>query len=199
MIRIIAQTEPVDDVRKRYNLPEEDFEEITPQDLMKGQDIPLADLEDNLPQEQTTMTPAELGPEWSPRPEETQPEVQAPEEAEVPPFPTMPEEAPEAPEEQAPAPEEEYEELTEEETELDRLNKTYSIDQKIDASLAEGYPLRIIYTTLKGHTTERTIRPDYYLPARSTGNWVLIAWCELRNDWRGFIANRIRAAKLEPK
>lgn len=112
--------------------------------------------------------------------------------------PAPEEPAQEAPEEQ-PFPQDEFEEITEETTELDRLNQTLGIEQKIDTALAEGYPLRIIYTTLKGHTTERNVRPDYYLPARTTGNWVLIAWCELRGDWRGFIVNRIRAAKLEPK
>lgn len=101
--------------------------------------------------------------------------------------------------EQAPFPEDEFEEIVEEDTELDKLNQTLPIQQKIDKALAEGYPLRVIYTTIKGNTTERTIRPDYYRPARSTGNWVLIAWCELRQDWRGFIVDRIRAAKLEPK
>ena len=143
--------------------------------------------------EQPQATP--VAPVGEPMPEGMSPdeyeEIQQPEQQAPAPQPE--------PEEEAPFPEDEFEEITEEKTELDRINETYTIGQKIDAALAEGYPLRIIYTTLKGNTTERTVRPDYYLPARTTGNWVLIAWCELRQDWRGFIVDRIRAAKLEPK
>lgn len=146
--------------------------------------IPPSGYEEMFPATSTTGQP--LAPEQpEPQPEPLAPEAPVPEEPET-------EEAP-------PAPEDEFEEVTEELSELDKMNYSLSIPQKIEASLSEGYPLRIIYTTLKGHTTERTIRPDYFLPAKTTGNMVLIAWCELRNDWRGFIVNRIRGAKLEQK
>ena len=110
------------------------------------------------------------------------------------PFAGEPIVGPEEPEEPL-----ELEEVSDEPTELEQANQTLPIRQKVEKALLEGYPLRIIYTTLKGHTTERTVRPDYYLYARTTGNMVLIAWCELRSAWRGFIVERIRAAKLEPK
>lgn len=143
----------------------------------------------------------------APRPEEV--EKALPDEAlDVPVAPVAPPEPPPKeeilPGEPIVGPEEpeepmDLEEVSDDPTELEKANQTLPIRQKIEKSLLEGYPLRIIYTTLKGHTTERTVKPDYYLYARTTGNMVLIAWCELRNAWRGFIVERIRAAKLEPK
>lgn len=203
MIRIIAQTEPLftPEEQKRLKvkqLPDETIQDTPP--------IPLADDEDVsgepdmpvdkqfAPEEYEELQPIAPPPATPGLPPEApQPEQEIPQPEE----PPLPEE--EKKEDEPPLPEDEYEEITEELTELDRLNMSLSIPAKVDMSLAEGYPLRVIYTTMKGHTTERTIRPDYYLPARTTGNWVLIAWCELRNDWRGFIVNRIRAAKLESK
>jgi predicted DNA-binding transcriptional regulator YafY len=106
-------------------------------------------------------------------------------------------------------PSEEFEEIIDVPSELDKLNQRLSIQQKISLSLADQFPLRIIYTTLKGHTTERTVEPDYVHQAM-TGNQILVAWDHLsfttpfgtapsRGDWRGFILNRIRGAKLEDK
>ncbi len=167
--------------------------------------IPMADEENVPPGEKGIQLQPNQTPEFSP---DEFDEI-TPQQPSVPPVPETPQEPQQEPqlpneepseqEEPAPFPEDEYEEITEDLSELDRLNKSLSIPAKVDMALAEGYPLRIIYTTLKGHTTERTVKPDYYLPARTTGNWVLIAWCELRNDWRGFIVDRIKAAKLEQK
>jgi len=196
MIRIIAQSDPyfTPEEQKKLkvkqmpdqtlpNVPMAEDEEIPSGEkyiqLQPGQDPQFS------PEEFDEITPQAPPPEAPPIPE-PQPEE-----------PALPEE--EKKEEETPFPEDEYEEITEELNELDRMNMSLSIQAKVDMALAEGYPLRIIYTTLKGHTTERTVRPDYYLPARTTGNWVLIAWCDLRGDWRGFIVNRIRAAKLEQK
>jgi len=154
----------------------------------------MADDEKVNKEEEVTLPPSE--PELvepTPVEEELPPEeaVDVPEAVEPPPeaIPTPSEE----PIEEA----EPFEEVPDELTDLEKMNQSLSIMQKIERSLSEGYPLRIIYTTIKGHTTERTVRPDYFLVAKSTGNFVLIAWCELRNAWRGFIVDRIRAAKLE--
>ena len=198
MIRIISQTGPfTPEEKERLKVKE-----------MPPEEIPLAD-EEEIPAEETEaeIPPEEFPPGISPEDyEEIFPRIPAEEPLAPPEPPPVPEPKkpaemePEAePKEEPPFPEDEYEEITEELTDLDRLNQTLSIPAKIDIALAEGYPLRIIYTTKKGHTTERTVLPDYYLPARTTGNWVLIAWCELRNGWRGFIVDRIRAAKLEQK
>jgi len=218
MIRIIAATAP--DGEPKIAPPKGKHPQAplpqnmsVPSGMPSSQSIPLADDDEMIPigdvqgqpvyQIAPPPTPEQLGQQPQATPvaptSEPMPEGMSPDEFEE--IQQQPEQqAPQPePEEEAPFPEDEFEEITEEKTELDRMNETFSIGQKIDAALAEGYPLRIIYTTLKGNTTERTVRPDYYLPARTTGNWVLIAWCELRQDWRGFIVDRIRAAKLEPK
>jgi hypothetical protein len=194
MIRIIAQ------VPEKFD-PNEEMDEIPQPEMPK--DIPLAD-EEEIPEGEKNLSDEidkAFGkePEVIPQPEPVpEPEV-VPGTEETLPEPETKEIPEIKKEEEPPFPEQEYEEITEELTKLDELNRDLTIPEKIDTAMAEGYPLRIIYTTLKGHTTERTVIPDYYLPARTTGNWVLIAWCELRNDWRGFIVDRIRGAKLEAK
>jgi hypothetical protein len=194
MIRIIAQ------VPEKFD-PNEEMEEIPQPEMPEG--VSLAD-EEEVPEGEKSLDDEidkafAKEPEVIPQPEPLQEPEVVPGTDEVLPEPE-PKEIPEIKKEnEPPFPEEEYEEITEELTKLDELNRDLTIPEKIDTAMAEGYPLRIIYTTLKGHTTERTVIPDYYLPARTTGNWVLIAWCELRNDWRGFIVDRIRGAKLEQK
>lgn len=139
--------------------------------------------------------------EEQPQPQVIQPPEVAPQEPETAPvLPTGPEPEPagELPqsEEQPFDPSTEFEKVIEQPSELDQLNSTMTIEEKVDMAIRERNPLRIIYTTIKGHTTERTVDPDYR-HVSMTGNDVLVAWCRLRNDWRGFIVNRIRAAKLE--
>jgi len=210
MIKIIAATTPegepkIAPPKPGFKPPAGALPQSVPEGMAASQSIPIVDEEEDLvpigeaqgtPVHQIANPPA---PNLPPADQEPLPEGMNPSEYDeiTPEQPPQPEAKPE--EEEKPSPQDEFEEITEDQTELDRLNQTLNIEQKIDTSLAEGYPLRIIYTTLKGNTTERTVRPDYYLPAQTTGNWVLIAWCELRGDWRGFIVNRIRAAKLEQK
>ena len=198
MIRIIAQNEDLlpDEPGKPKTLPSVTPEPIPtaapapspdiPEGLPTTEGIPLAD-EEPLPPGETT---------WQPHPDFPSEEFE--EITPLSPKPPTPDKEPKPTE--VPTPEKEFEEVKEELTKLDDMNRLYSIDKKIEASLAWGYPLRILYTDKRGHTTERTIRPEYYFPAKTTGNLVLIAWCELRNDWRGFLVNpmRIRGAKLEP-
>lgn len=212
MIKIIAATTPegepkIAPPKPGQRPPAGALPNNVPSGMTASPSIPIVDEEEDLvPIGEAQGTPTyQIANPPAPNLQQQQPE-QSP--LVTPMTPDQPQEQPQAEqppasepklEEESPFPGDEFEEITEEVTELDRLNQTLSIEQKIDTALAEGYPLRIIYTTLKGNTTERTVRPDYYLPARTTGNWVLIAWCELRGDWRGFIVNRIRAAKLEPK
>jgi len=188
MIRIIATTK--------------EGQAAFPPDLgqfMLADDEPIEEMEEITPKE---TSPAPAAPESEPEVAEPLPD----EALDVPVAPTPPLEQPPTekpldpivgqPEVEEPL---DLEEVSDEPTELEQANQTLPIRQKIEKALLEGYPLRIVYTTLKGHTTERTVLPDYYLYARTTGNMVLIAWCKLREAWRGFIVERIRAAKLEPK
>jgi predicted DNA-binding transcriptional regulator YafY len=61
----------------------------------------------------------------------------------------------------------------------------------IRAAIREERKLRIAYTDEQGHPTERIIWPiavAYYVEAT-----LVSAWCELRNDFRHFRSDRIRA------
>jgi hypothetical protein len=71
-----------------------------------------------------------------------------------------------------------------------------SVREKIHRSLNFMLPLRILYTSLAGLTTERTVHPDYVYWA-GTRRHILVAWDEMKNDWRAFVVDRIRDAKLE--
>lgn len=62
------------------------------------------------------------------------------------------------------------------------------------AAVRDHARLRVHYRDEKGSETERTLRPlalAFYSPV-----WLLVAWCELREDFRTFRVDRILA--LEP-
>ena len=61
------------------------------------------------------------------------------------------------------------------------VSKTIQEQERADGSL------HIKYTDLEGNKTERTILPEREFTARTTGNRIVGAWCELREDWRSFI------------
>lgn len=64
----------------------------------------------------------------------------------------------------------------------------------IRAAIRQSRKIRIAYLDLKGSLSERTIRPiavEYYV-----GATLLCAWCELRDDFRHFRADRIRSARM---
>jgi predicted DNA-binding transcriptional regulator YafY len=64
----------------------------------------------------------------------------------------------------------------------------------IRAAIRAHRKLRLDYIDAKGATSDRAVRPiavEYYTEAT-----LLCAWCELRNDYRHFRADRIRAAQL---
>jgi predicted DNA-binding transcriptional regulator YafY len=70
------------------------------------------------------------------------------------------------------------------------------------AAIRERAKLAVRYRDEKGSETERTLRPlalAFYPPV-----WLLIAWCELRGDFRNFRADRFLAletlaARFEPE
>lgn len=91
-------------------------------------------------------------------------------------------------------------------TEIDEINKEADVRRKIDYSMSNPnpatgsppFPLRIRYTTIDGNSlTERTIHPDYWYPARTTGRDILIAMDELSGDWRAFSIDNINEAMLQ--
>lgn len=75
-------------------------------------------------------------------------------------------------------------------------NAGLDVRGRIWRSMSGGDPLRIVYTSLAGLTTERTVHPDYVYWA-GTGRHVMVAWDDMRNDWRAFIVDRIRDALVE--
>lgn len=190
MIRIIAQVDPEEKIVPNQAKPNPADIPLADDDPIQGGESPISD---------------DWYPDWASQsePEPEQPAAPLPEpppEALTTTEDEALEPAGELPptEEQKPEPGIEFEELQEQESEWDVLNRNLTISQKITKSLVDQVPLRILYTTLKGHTTERTIEPDYVFTAVTTGNNILIAWDHLRGGWRGFIVNRIQGAKLEP-
>lgn len=67
---------------------------------------------------------------------------------------------------------------------------------ELRVAIREANKLRITYRDLGGTASERVIRPvalEYYVEAT-----LVCAWCELRNDYRHFRADRIEAAAVLP-
>jgi hypothetical protein len=77
-----------------------------------------------------------------------------------------------------------------------------SIAQKVWEAINDPSKiLRITYKTLPDEmgrtaTTVRNVSPDYVWKA-GTNNWLLVAWCHLKNDWRRFVVDNILQAELE--
>jgi predicted DNA-binding transcriptional regulator YafY len=68
---------------------------------------------------------------------------------------------------------------------------------ELRVAIREANKLRITYRDLGGTTSERVIRPvalEYYVEVT-----LICAWCELRNDYRHFRADRIEAAAMLPE
>jgi len=65
---------------------------------------------------------------------------------------------------------------------------------ELRVAIREANKLRITYRDLSGTASERVIRPvaiEYYVEVT-----LVCAWCELRNDYRHFRADRIEAAAV---
>jgi hypothetical protein len=75
-------------------------------------------------------------------------------------------------------------------------NEGFDIRGRIWKAMSGDGPLGIVYNSLAGLTTERTVHPDYVYWA-GTRRHVMVAWDDLRNDWRAFIVDRIMDARLE--
>lgn len=64
---------------------------------------------------------------------------------------------------------------------------------RLDRATEAHRKLSLVYRDAEGHVTERTVRP---LALWFWGKvWTLIAWCELREDFRMFRIDRITAAE----
>jgi hypothetical protein len=95
-----------------------------------------------------------------------------------------------------------FQEVKAPETQVEELNRRYKnkVREKIWHSLNSSIPLKITYQTLsdefgRSSTTQRVIRPDYVYWA-GTNRHILVAWCDLRNDWRAFAVDNIAVAEL---
>ncbi len=59
----------------------------------------------------------------------------------------------------------------------------------LDKAIDQSHKLTMDYTDAKGDATRRTVRPlGLYFWGKV---WTLLAWCELRDDFRGFRVDRI--------
>jgi predicted DNA-binding transcriptional regulator YafY len=84
-------------------------------------------------------------------------------------------------------------------SERTKFNQTKNIERSssnlsaLQFALTNFFLTRIEYTSETMKTTSRTIEPFALLSTR--GDWLLVAWCRLRKDFRYFRLDRIR--KLE--
>ncbi len=113
------------------------------------------------------------------------------EEFQIPSIPTNTDESP------AP-PEENFEELKplKEEDQDNKKEKELDLRGTIWKAMSNNLPLRMVYTSIKGLTTERTVYPDYIYWA-GTNRHIMVSWDTSKNDWRAFVVDRIRKAKIE--
>jgi hypothetical protein len=81
-------------------------------------------------------------------------------------------------------------------TPTEEKNEQLSSFELVAESLYTKTPIRISYVTLDGmFQSERTVHPDYVYDA-DTNRKILVAWDELKNDWRAFAMENILKAKL---
>ncbi len=76
---------------------------------------------------------------------------------------------------------------------LNRERNSDNISQ-LQYALTNFYLVRIDYTNEQNKTTHRTIEP--FALISTTENWLLIAWCHLRNGFRYFRLDRITALEI---
>ncbi len=182
---------------------------LPPENNFEDQDDDLSFLADEFPKKEQSEAPEpndvqlvddEL--DVSPYPDSadsseelSQPQSSPQEQFQIPPV------QPNIPEQPIP-PEENFEELKPleepEQSEQAEKEKTLDLRGQIWKAMSENLPLRIVYTSLKGLTTERTVFPDYIYWA-GTHRHVMVSWDSSKNDWRAFIVDRIRKAKIEEK
>jgi predicted DNA-binding transcriptional regulator YafY len=78
-------------------------------------------------------------------------------------------------------------------TQINNIERTSSNLSALQFALTNFYLTRIEYINEANETTNRTIEPFALLSTRS--NWLLVAWCHLRQEFRYFRLDRIK--KLE--
>ncbi|MDF1698054.1 MAG: YafY family protein [Saprospiraceae bacterium] len=77
---------------------------------------------------------------------------------------------------------------------IKNINKHVSSDNlmKIQSALTNHYVLELTYTALyDGNTTQRNVEPMAIYHTQD--NWIMVAWCRLRSDFRDFRLDRINA------
>jgi predicted DNA-binding transcriptional regulator YafY len=68
---------------------------------------------------------------------------------------------------------------------------------QIRKAVETSHILEVQYRDEKGQTTQRRLRPMALLFWGQV--WTLVAWCELRNDFRSFRIDRFAAVKIQPE
>jgi predicted DNA-binding transcriptional regulator YafY len=66
--------------------------------------------------------------------------------------------------------------------------------QPLRSALTGGWKLQLAYTSAHGEDTGRVVRPLALYYWGST--WTLVAWCELREDFRTFRPDRMRDVRV---
>lgn len=69
--------------------------------------------------------------------------------------------------------------------------------ERLETAVAKQRKVRISYRALDGGLSERVVWPLELTP--SGPSWLLGAWCELRQDYRTFIAEAIRRSEVLPE
>jgi predicted DNA-binding transcriptional regulator YafY len=72
---------------------------------------------------------------------------------------------------------------------FEMVDATRGVIDQLDGAIREQKRLRIAYNSLDDESTERNVRPLGLYHWGKT--WTLAAWCDLRNDFRNFRADRI--------
>jgi predicted DNA-binding transcriptional regulator YafY len=65
----------------------------------------------------------------------------------------------------------------------------------IQKALIEHWVLKIKYVNLANNQTEREIEP-FAIYCNENDDWVVVAYCRIRNEFRAFLLNRIQALQI---
>ncbi|WP_316736603.1 YafY family protein [Pedobacter aquatilis] len=74
-----------------------------------------------------------------------------------------------------------------------RIRKSNNISQ-LQTAITNYYLTKINYTNEQNLTSDRIIEP--FALISTTENWLLVAWCRLRNEFRYFRLDRIKSLQL---
>jgi len=76
----------------------------------------------------------------------------------------------------------------------DDVQSTIEIFQALQKAISKCQLVEIEYTSLSDETTDRLVEPFAFYSTKE--NWVLIAYCRLRETFRKFRIDRIQSIKL---